>query len=132
MKRCTDIIPLGSINDKLIKRYCACLSVDGKSVETIYQYHRSISRLSEFFSKPFTEMGTYDIRYYLAVEKERGISDRSLENTRSNLSVFFQLLTVDEIIDKNPMLKIKPIKYDDESRNAFLDGVKASYRKYIT
>lgn len=120
-ERCTDIVPLDSINDKLIKRYCACLVVDGKSERTIYQYRRAITLLSDFLSKPFTEMGTYDIRYYLAMEKERGVSERTLENTRANLSAFFQWLTIDEVIDKNPMLKIKPIKYNDEVKKAFSD-----------
>lgn len=120
-ERCTDIVPLDSINDKLVKRYCACLSVDGKSEKTICQYRRSINMLSDFLNKPFPEMKTYDIRFYLATEKERGVSERTLENTRANLSAFFQWLTVEEIIEKNPMLKIKPIKYDDEIREAFSD-----------
>lgn len=120
-ERCTEIVPLDSLNEKLIKRYCACLAVDGKSEKTIYQYRRSILRLSDFLNKPFPEMKTYDIRFYLASEKERGVSERSLENTRANLSAFFQWLTVDEIIEKNPMLKIKPIKYVDEIREAFSD-----------
>ena len=120
-ERCTEIVPLDSLNEKLIKRYCACLAVDGKSEKTIYQYRRSILRLSDFLNKPFPEMKTYDIRFYLASEKERGVSERSLENTRANLSAFFQWMTVDEIIEKNPMLKIKPIKYVDEIREAFSD-----------
>ena len=120
-ERCTELVPLDSINEKLIKRYCACLAVDGKSEKTIYQYRRSITLLSDFLNKPFPEMKTYDIRFYLATEKERGISERSLENTRANLSAFFQWLTMDEVIEKNPMLRIKPIKYDDEIKEAFSD-----------
>lgn len=120
-ERCTDIIPLDSTNERLTKRYCACLAVDGKSEKTIYQYRRSITLLSDFLNKPFPEMKTYDIRFYLATEKERGVSERTLENTRANLSAFFQWLTVDEEIEKNPMLKIKPIKYDDEIKEAFSD-----------
>ncbi len=120
-ERCTELVPLDSINEKLIKRYCACLAVDGKSEKTIYQYRRSITLLSDFLNKSFPEMKTYDIRFYLATEKERGISERSLENTRANLSAFFQWLTMDEVIEKNPMLRIKPIKYDDEIKEAFSD-----------
>ena len=120
-ERCTEIVPLDSINERLIKRYCACLAVDGKSEKTIYQYRRSIIMLSDFLNKPFPEMKTYDIRFYLATEKERGISERSLENTRANLSAFFQWLTIEEVIEKNPMLKIKQINYVDEIREAFSD-----------
>jgi len=120
-ERCTEIVPLDSINEKLIKRYCACLSVDGKSQRTIQQYRRSVTLLSDLLGKPFPEMGTYDIRFYLAMEKERGISERSLENTRANLSAFFQWLTIEEEIEKNPMLKIRPIKFVEEIKKAYSD-----------
>lgn len=118
-ERCTDIVPLDDTNRKLIKRYRACLMVDGKSDKTIYGYWRSLERLSSAMNKPFTEMGTYDIRFYLAMEQERGLSLRSVENTRSNLSAFFQWMLNEELITKNPLAKIKPVKYPDELRKAF-------------
>lgn len=120
-ERCTEIVPLDSLNEKLIKRYCACLSVDGKSERTIHQYRREITLLSDFMGKPFTEMGTYDIRYYLAMQKEHGVSERSLENIRANLSAFFQWLLIEEVIEKNPMLKIRPIKFVEEIKKAYSD-----------
>lgn len=119
--RCTDIVTVDSKNIKLVKRYMGCLLIDGKSEKTVYQYKRTISRLSEFLNKDFTDMSTYDIRFFLASEKERGISDRTLENTRANLSTFFQWLTIEDEIVKNPMAKIKPIRYADEIRMDFSD-----------
>lgn len=118
-ERCTELAPRDTQNDKMVKRYCACLLVDGKSEKTIYQYRRSVMRLSDFLQKPFREMGVYDVRYFLACEKERGISNRSLENTRANLSAFFQWMTAEEIIPKNPVLNINPIKFVDEVRKPF-------------
>ena len=120
-ERCTDIVPVDPLNVKLIKRYCACLMVDGKSEKTIYSYKRTLIRFSDFVCKDFTEVGTYDIRYFLACEKERGISNRSVENTRSNLSAFFQWMSLEEIIPKNPMAIIKPVKYEQELRKPFSD-----------
>ena len=120
-ERCTEVAVQDSINDRLLKRYVACLRVDGKSENTIYNYYRSAIRLSEFVKKPFPEMGTYDIRFFLACEKDRGISERSVENTRSNLSAFFSWLTAEEVIIKNPMGIIKPIKFVDEIKKAFSD-----------
>ena len=119
MERCTDIIPMDDANQKLMKRYNACLMVDGKSEKTAYQYIRTCRKLSEALNKPFAEMGAYDIRFFLAMEKERGLSNRSLENTRANLSAFFQWLSNDEIIPKNPLATVKPIKYADEVRKPF-------------
>ena len=120
-ERCTDLVVPDGMNEKILKRYCACLRLDGKSEQTIYQYHRSCIRLAECIQKPFTEMGVYDIRYFLAMEKERGISNSTLENTRANLSAFFQWLTIEDVIQKNPCLNIKPIKCHEEERKPFSD-----------
>ena len=120
-ERCTDLaIPDGE-NERIKKRYAACLRLDGKSPGTIYQYGRSITRLQETVPKKFVEMGVYDIRYFLAMEKERGVSGRSLENMRANLSAFFQWMTNEEIIQKNPCMKIKPIRYTEECRLPYSD-----------
>lgn len=119
--RCTEVVPVDDMNNKLLKRYSACLRIDGKSEKTIYQYIRACNKLSEVITKPFTEMDTYDIRYFLAMEKERGISNISLENTRSFLSTFFQWLTDEEVIPKNPISKITTIKCHQEIKRPFTD-----------
>ncbi|MBO7248324.1 MAG: hypothetical protein J6V02_08275, partial [Bacteroidaceae bacterium] len=76
-ERCTDLVPLDDVNEKLIRRYKACLLVDGKSSKTAYSYERTCIRLSDTLQKPFPEMNTYDIRFFLALEKERGLSNVS-------------------------------------------------------
>lgn len=119
-ERCTEIVPLDDTNTRLINRYIGCLVIEGKSKNTIYQYTRTIKKLSDRINKPFPEMGIYDIRMFLAIEKDR-ISNRSLENTRANLSAFFQWMTNEDIIDKNPIAKLKPVKYKDEIRKPFSD-----------
>lgn len=119
MERCTELVPLEDRNEKLIKRYGACLMVDGKSEKTIYHYLRTVRKLSEAIQKPFPEMGAYDIRFFLALEKERGVSNTTLENTRANLSAFFQWMTNDEIIPKNPIASLKPIKCPKEIKKPF-------------
>lgn len=121
LDRCTDIVPCDSMNEKLLKRYVACLRVDGKSEKTIYQYQRTIQRFSSFINKSFTEVGIYDVRMFLGFEQERGISNRSAENLRANLSAFFQWLTADDIINKNPIANLKSIKYVDEIKKPFSD-----------
>lgn len=118
-KRSTEIVVYDDVNERLVKRYCASLLVDGKSNNTICAYQITLKKFIEFIQKDLTKIGVYDIRYFLACEKERGVSNRSLENTRANLSAFFQWLTLEEEIPKNPCLNIKPIKYKDEVRKAF-------------
>ena len=120
-ERCTDIAILDDANERILKRYAACLSIDGKSPNTIYQYVRTCRRLDDTINKPYSEMGVYDIRFFLACEKSRGISNKTLENTRANLSAFFQWMALEDLIPKNPCLSIKTIKTKREIKNAFSD-----------
>lgn len=119
--RCTDVVVYDDENQRIIKRFGACLLIDGKSHKTVYQYIRSVNKLSETICKPLKEIGTYDIRFFLATEKDRGLSGRSLENTRANLSAFFQWMVNDELIEKNPISKLKPIKYHENIKLSFSD-----------
>jgi len=119
--RCTSIEPYDGGNERIVKQYAACLIVDGKSKNTVAQYVRTCRKLSETIGKPLTEMNAYDVRFFLAKEMERGISDQSRENQRANLSAFFQWMVNEEIIPKNPIAQIKPIKCHQEVKKAFSD-----------
>ena len=110
------LISYDGINEATLKRFCACLLVGGKSEKTIAQYHRTAVKLSQSVRKNYTDMNVYDIRMFLGFEKQRGISNRTLENTRANLSAFFQWMVNEELITKNPCLNITPIKYTDKVR----------------
>ena len=120
-ERCTSVTPYDNGNERIIKQYAACLIVDGKSERTMKQYVRSCRKLYELIGKPFTEMNAYDVRFYLAKEMERGLSDQSRENQRANLSAFFQWMVNEEVIPKNPIAQIKPIKCHQEVKKAFSD-----------
>lgn len=56
-KRCTEVAIYDDANDRLLKRYCACLMVDDKAQSTIYGYRRQIQRFMDFVGRPVTEMG---------------------------------------------------------------------------
>lgn len=119
--RCTDIAVRSDINEKLIQRYASCLLIDGKSLKTIAQYKRTIQRLADFIGKPYQEMTSYDIRLFLASDKQRGVSNCSLENTRTYISTFFQWMTKEEIIPRNIVLSVSKIKVPKEIKKAFSD-----------
>lgn len=118
---CREVIPYDTLNETLLKRYCACLFVDGKAKSTAYQYRRTCQKLAECIGKNFPDMDAYDIRYFLATEKSRGLSDRSVENTRANISAFFQWLTNEDVITKNPCASVNPVKYPDLVKIPFSD-----------
>lgn len=120
-ERCTSIEPYDNGNEQILKRYAACLIVDGKSQNTVKQYIRTCRKLHEVIGKPYTEMNAYDVRFFLAKEMERGVKDQTRENQRANLSAFFQWMTIEEIIPKNPVAQVKPIKCHKEIKKAFSD-----------
>lgn len=115
----TAIVQYDDENNRLLKTYAACMSLDGKSQKTIYQYCRALRRLAEDIGKKYRAMTAYDVRLFFALQKEQGISNRSLENYRSYISAFFQWLQREEYISVNPAAKIKPIQYTDEVKLPF-------------
>ena len=82
-QKTTQLVPYDDKNDRMLKRYSACLLVDGKSKKTIDMYIRRLRAFTNFLGMPFDQVGTYDIRYYLACMKDQGVSNRTLENYRS-------------------------------------------------
>ena len=123
------------VNEKLMKRYAACMMIDGKAEGTIRQYLRTLRKLEEAVNKPFTKMKTDDIRYFLGGMKMRGSKNSHIENQRSYISAFFQWLFDEEEIEKNPCRKIKTIKVEEEIRLPFsaveIDKLRTSCRRQI-
>jgi site-specific recombinase XerD len=118
-KQCRELVTFDDIDFRTLKRYCACLIVDGKSELTIAQYYRTVSIFLRQIQKHFTEVDSYDIRWFLACEKNRGVSNRTLENTRIQLSAFFQWMVNDDLINKNPCSTVNAIKYTKKVRHPF-------------
>lgn len=118
-KQCRELVAFDDIDFRTLKRYCACLLVDGKSELTITQYYRTVSIFLRQVQKHFTEVDSYDIRLFLAYEKNRGVSNRTLENTRIQLSAFFQWMVNDDLINRNPCSTVNAIKYTKKVRHPF-------------
>ena len=109
-------------NILLMERYIASLRLEGKSEATLEQYKRAIEKLSESINKHFKDITTNDIRCHLArYQTIRKVCKATLDNERRYLSAFFRWLTVEEYIEKNPMLRIKKVKSEKKIKKAFSD-----------
>ncbi len=121
-------------NERLMRRFAACLRLDGKSEGTIKQYVWTLRSLSDTIGSPFTEMGVYEIRYYLGTMKERGCKNQTIANQRANLSAFFGWMMQEEIIAKNPCDKIRPVKVEKVVRQSFspveIDKLRMACKKH--
>ena len=124
------IVTYDGVNEMILKRYKACLIIAGRSPKTIEAYDRIVRKLFQAVQKNYTEMTVSDLRYFLAFEKSRGVSNRTLENTRVQISSFFTWLLDEELINRNPCRSITPIKYTKEVRLPFspieIDAIRSS------
>ena len=131
-KQAHQIVVYDGYNEMILKRYKACLIIAGRSPKTIDAYERIVKKLFEAVQKNFTDMTVSDLRYFLAYEKSRGVSNRTLENTRVMISAFFTWLLDEELITKNPCRAITPIKYPKEVRLPFsaieIDTIRSACR----
>ena len=81
-RRSTELAVYEGANEKILIRYKACLVIAGRSEKTVAQYERTVKKLFIALQKNYTDMTVSDLRYFLAYEKNRGVSSRTLENTR--------------------------------------------------
>lgn len=119
-KRSTELVPYDDENQRVVKSFLGCLTVEGKSKGTIRQYKYSLKRLFEFLgNRKYSEVTTADIMAWLAHLKMSGAKGTSVRNQRSNISPFFTWLYQNRMIERNPCDPIKPIKVPSEEKRAF-------------
>lgn len=119
-KRSTELIVYDDENQRVIKSFLGCLTVEGKSKGTIRQYKYTLQRMFKFLgNRKYSEIGTADIMAWLAGLKMSGMKSASVRNNRSNVSPFFSWLYTNRMIERNPCDPIKPIKVPSEEKKAF-------------
>lgn len=119
-ERVTDLVPSEDSNVELVKAYASALLIDGKARSTIKQYLYELKKFTaEFSGRDIKELGSFDIRNYLAKRKLSGLSNRTLDGVRAILFAFYGWMAGEEYIGRNPCCTIKPIKYQEEIRLPF-------------
>ena len=106
-------------HDDCLECYLAALSVECKSQKTIDRYRYVISRLMAYVKVPTRKVTIYHLRGYLASEKQRGISDRTLEGCRQIFSAYFNWLQRESLIDRNPAVNLGTVKYAKLEKKAY-------------
>ena len=105
--------------DDLLDAYISALQVEGKSEKTIERYRYILTRTLETLGVPVRGVNVYHLRRYLAEEKTRGISDRTLEGYRQVFSAFFNWLQREGLIQQNPTANLGPIKYAKKIKTTY-------------
>ena len=116
IKKPMEIIP---VQDMLpvIKCYLGSKAVSNRSMGTLKQYRYKLMNFFDTVRKSYIDIRPNDIRNYLYKFKvEHSASDCYLDNIRITLNSFFQWLTDNDYIPRNPCSKVDPIKYHRKRR----------------
>ena len=112
----TAIITSGGIPDA-VRLYIASKSVENVSRGTLENY---LSTLKAFFSvvrHPVDEVTSSDVRLWLAWYKQQNnVRNVTLEQKRVMLNSFFAWCVDEDLIRRNPVRQIKPIRCEDPER----------------
>lgn len=116
-KKETQIIPYNYELPSLAKTFIVCKSVEGYAEGTLYNYTKTLTNFFLAIQKAPEQVTANDIRVYLYMyQKERGISNRSLDKVRGTLSAFYKWVYSEGYIDKNPCIAITKIKYEKKPK----------------
>lgn len=108
-------------DDDMLTSFLAAKRVEGRSEKTLARYAYVIGKLAESAGIPLGKIQIGDIRTYFTREKDRGISDRTLNGERSVFSSFFGWLDKEDLIPRNPCANLNAIKYEKKIRIPFTD-----------
>ena len=108
-------------SEQLLEFFLTTIEIQGYAPKTVYGYKRILMRLYKETGVPFKKMRTEHIMEFLAGEKKRGISPVTIENYRHTFNSFFAWMIREEIITKDPMLRIMPFKMPDIMKLPFTD-----------
>lgn len=96
-----------------IDAFLAAKKIDGLTPATLKSYRETLRMFARRVYKPAQRITTDDLREYIAyLGDERHLRDTTMQTHINVLRSFFQWLTDEDVIKKNPMRKIKSLKID--------------------
>lgn len=117
-----EIILRDNTNDRLLQQFLSIKLVEGKSKRTIQHYRLVIRIMLDYFGRSVKEITSNDLRYYLArYQQDRNVNNNTLDGMRRVFSSFFNWLSDEEYIQRNPTKKLNRIKVDKVIRKPLTD-----------
>lgn len=110
----------GNLNtDNLLETFIKAKRVEGKSENTLIRYQYILTRFLEHSGVRPSDVNPDHVRDYFNSEKDRGISDSTIEGLRQVLSSFFKWADSEKLIKVNPMTNIGRVKCQKRVKEAF-------------
>jgi len=109
-------------NEGLLGVFISAKRIEGCSEKSLKYYETTLRAMLGSVNKPVREIGTDDLRSYLAnYQKERGSSKVTVDNMRRIFSSFFGWLEDEDYILKSPVRRIHKIKVEKTIKDTFAD-----------
>lgn len=108
-------------NDDMLEAFASALATQGRSQKTIDRYKYILNRMRKAVNLPTRQITVYHLRKYLADEKDRGISDRTLEGNRQVIALFFKWLHQEGLLDRNPCANLGTIRCKKKIKQIYSD-----------
>lgn len=109
-------------NSELLQAFISAKKIEGCSEKTLWYYQSSIEALLSCEQKRIGELGTNDIRSYLAhYQEERGTSRVTIDNLRRIFSSFFAWLEDEDYIAKSPVRRIHKVRTESLVKEVISD-----------
>lgn len=133
-KRSTEVAVYDDGNTKIAKLFLASKKVEGGSDATAKTRWYIIKMFDDDIGKPFSKITSFDILLWLA-DLQKKVSLSTAESYRNVLSSMFTWMTVNGIIQKNPMENISPIKHPNPIKTSFtpieVDALKGACKNKV-
>lgn len=110
-----------NMGEELLHAFLDAKKVEGRSPQTLGRYEYIIRRVMKSINVPIKKASVYHFRKFFASEKERGISDSTLEGTRQTLHAYFEWLSREGLLEKNPIANMGNIKCAKVERLPYTD-----------
>lgn len=105
--------------DDLLGAFVSAMQIQGRSAKTVERYVYILKRLLQAVNATTRQVTVYHLRQYLADEKTRGISDRTLEGYRQVFSSYFNWLQREGLLQKNPVANLGAIKCQKKIKQTY-------------
>ena len=121
--RCTELAETDQeCLENVLKRFLVAKAVKGCSERTIQLYSMSVRKVFTEINKRVEDVTPDDIRLYMGLRLRRdGVSKVTVGNEIRSLSSFYAWATAEEIIQKNPMLRVHKIKRQKVRKEALTE-----------
>lgn len=114
-------VEVDKVNNYLINRFRQAKESQGLSSKTLTFYEHTLDMLAlRYPDKALSQLTTGNVRdWFHYLINEKGTSEVTVDNYRRNLNSFYTFCTLEGLILKNPVKKIKTIKRAKQVKQPF-------------